>query len=54
MDDLEKYIIDHAVNYNLQLEEIIRAPYDDFCTKIFDWGNVTSFEGGGILIFRKC
>jgi hypothetical protein len=54
LDDLEKYIIDHAENYNLHLEEIIRPPNDDSCRKILDWCKQTSFEGGGILIFRKC
>jgi hypothetical protein len=53
LEDLEKYIIDHAVNCNLLLEKIIRPPNDDCCTEILDWCKEPSFEGGGILVFRR-
>ena len=53
IDDLENYIIDHAANYNLQLKEIIRPPNTDYYTEILDWCKEPSFEGGGILVFRR-
>ena len=54
VEDLEKYIIDQAVNYNLHLEEIIRPPKEDGLTpEILDWCPVTSFIGGGILLLRR-
>lgn len=54
VEDLEKYIIDQAVIYNLHLEAIIRPPKeDDFTPEMVDWCPVTSFLGGGILVFRR-
>ena len=55
VEDLEKYIIDQAVHYNLHLVDIIRPPKDerDFVPEILDWCPVTSFVGGGILIFHR-
>ena len=55
VEDLEKYIIDQAIKYNLHLETIIRPPKEEknFANEILEWCTVTSFLGGGILIFRS-
>ena len=55
VEDLEKYIIDQAIKYNLHLETIIRPPTEEkfFADEILEWCTVTSFLGGGILIFRS-
>ena len=54
VEDLEQYIIDQAVKYNLQLETIIRPPKEgNFAQTILDWCSESAFLGGGILIFRR-
>jgi len=53
-EDLEQYIIDQAVKYNLHLETIIRPPKEgNFDQTILDWCPESAFLGGGILIFRR-
>ena len=54
VEDLEQYIIDQAVKYDLHLEIIIRPPKDDdFTPEILDWCPASAFVGGGILVFRR-
>lgn len=54
VEDLEQYIIDQAVKYNLHLETIIRPPKKgNFDQTILDWCSESAFFGGGILIFRR-
>ena len=53
-ENLEQYIIDQAVKYNLHLETIIRPPKEgNFDQTILDWCAESAFLGGGILIFRR-
>lgn len=55
VEDLEKYIIDQAVKYNLQLIDIIRPSEeeDGFVPEILDWCPISAFNGGGILVFQR-
>merc|ERR1712194_608966 len=53
--DLEKYIIDQALKYNLRLMEILRPPEEkDLTQEIVDWCPAMSYAGGGVLLFRMC
>mmetsp|Transcript_24299 Transcript_24299/g.41591 ORF Transcript_24299/g.41591 Transcript_24299/m.41591 type:complete len:391 (+) Transcript_24299:60-1232(+) len=61
VENLEQYIIDRAMEYELELMTILRPPEKDeeviggggIAKEILDWCPASSFLGGGILIFRR-
>jgi predicted nicotinamide N-methyase len=54
VENLEKYIIDQATNYGLQLDAIIRPPGEhELQEELLEWIPRTAFSGGAVLIFRR-